>query len=184
MADLGIIFLRRKHTIHWYQSLFTIITGSMPFRYFWATLYRAIYTGLEKLRHFGVSCLATTPNSLETLPQFFWNVAMFWAKLASVNANRRNVAIFHHVTFATAGLLHVHALFEIVYDTQHNVCTTTCTRTHTHTHTHIHTHTHTYIHTRTHTHTHVHTHTHMVVSTPIEDYYIWLTKRGRSGRAY
>ena len=34
MADLGIIFLRRKHTIHWYQSLFTIITGSMPFRYF------------------------------------------------------------------------------------------------------------------------------------------------------
>ena len=41
MADLGIIFLRRKHTIHWYQSLFTIITGSMPLRYFWATLYRA-----------------------------------------------------------------------------------------------------------------------------------------------
>ena len=39
MADLGIVFLRRKHTIHWYQSLFTIITGSMPFRYFWATLY-------------------------------------------------------------------------------------------------------------------------------------------------
>ena len=39
MADLGIIFLRRKHTIHWYQSLFTFITGSMPFRYFWATLY-------------------------------------------------------------------------------------------------------------------------------------------------
>ena len=25
MAELGIIFLRRKHTIHWYQSLFTII---------------------------------------------------------------------------------------------------------------------------------------------------------------
>ena len=40
MADLGIIFLRRKHTIHWYQSLFTIITGSMLFRYFWATLNR------------------------------------------------------------------------------------------------------------------------------------------------
>ena len=40
MADLDIIFLRRKHTIHWYQSLFTVITGSMPFRYFWATLYR------------------------------------------------------------------------------------------------------------------------------------------------
>ena len=39
MADLGIIFLRRKHTIHWYQSLFTILTGSMPFRYLWATLY-------------------------------------------------------------------------------------------------------------------------------------------------
>ena len=39
MADLGIIFLRRKHTIHWYQSLFTIMTGSMSFRSFWATLY-------------------------------------------------------------------------------------------------------------------------------------------------
>ena len=34
MADLGIIFLRRKHTIHWYHSLFTVITGSMPFRFF------------------------------------------------------------------------------------------------------------------------------------------------------
>ena len=45
MADLGIIFLRRKHTIHWYQSLFTIITGSMPFRYFWATLYWGIVHG-------------------------------------------------------------------------------------------------------------------------------------------
>ena len=43
MADLGIIFLRRKHTIHWYQSLFTIMTGSMPFRYFWATLYCVFY---------------------------------------------------------------------------------------------------------------------------------------------
>ena len=42
MVDLGIIFLRRKHTIHWYQSLFTVITGSMPFRYFWATLYMTI----------------------------------------------------------------------------------------------------------------------------------------------
>ena len=42
MADLGIIFLRRKHTIHWYQSLFTVITGSMPFRYFWATLYNKL----------------------------------------------------------------------------------------------------------------------------------------------
>ena len=46
--------------------------------------------------------------------------------------------IFHHMTFATAGLLH--ALFEIVYDLQHNVrtCTTTTYKylyTHTHTHT-------------------------------------------------
>ena len=39
MADLGIIFLRRKHTIHLYKSLFTVITRSMPVRYFWATLY-------------------------------------------------------------------------------------------------------------------------------------------------
>ena len=46
MADLGIIFLRRKHTIRWYQSLFTIITGSMLFRYFWATLY--IYKSTSK----------------------------------------------------------------------------------------------------------------------------------------
>ena len=43
MADLGIIFLRIKHTIHWYQSLFTIITESMPFRYFWATLFYYYY---------------------------------------------------------------------------------------------------------------------------------------------
>ena len=45
MVDLGIIFLRRKHTIHWYQSLFIVITGSMPFRYFWATLYTSMYAG-------------------------------------------------------------------------------------------------------------------------------------------
>ena len=51
MADLGIIFLRRKHTIHWYQSRFTVITGSMPFRYFWATLYRKKLRGI--LPHFG-----------------------------------------------------------------------------------------------------------------------------------
>ena len=39
MADLGIIFLRRRYPIHWYQSSCIFITGSMPFRYFWATLY-------------------------------------------------------------------------------------------------------------------------------------------------
>ena len=39
MADLGIIFLRRRYPIHWYQSSYIFITGSMPFRYFWATLY-------------------------------------------------------------------------------------------------------------------------------------------------
>ena len=50
MADLGIIFLRRKHTIHWYQSLFTIITGSMPFRYFWATLYSGNLTRIIRIR--------------------------------------------------------------------------------------------------------------------------------------
>ena len=49
MADLGIIFLRKKHTIHWYQSLFTIITGSMPFRYFQATLYSGSLEALEDL---------------------------------------------------------------------------------------------------------------------------------------
>ena len=40
MADLGIIFLRRRYPVHWYQSSYIFITGSMPFRYFWATLYR------------------------------------------------------------------------------------------------------------------------------------------------
>ena len=39
MADLGIIFLRRRYPNHWYQSSYIFITGSMPFRYFWATLY-------------------------------------------------------------------------------------------------------------------------------------------------
>ena len=53
MADLGINFLRRKHTIHWYQSLFTVITVSMPFRYFWATLYSTHHPHKKKspLRH-------------------------------------------------------------------------------------------------------------------------------------
>ena len=88
------------------------------------------------------SCsLETSPEKYQAGVRFFWNLAMFRAKLASVNANRRNFAIFHHVTFGTSGLLR--ALFEIVYDPQHY--TTTCTRTHTHTHTHTH------IHTQTHT---------------------------------
>ena len=39
MADLGIIFLRRRYPIHWYQSSYIFITESMPFRYFCATLY-------------------------------------------------------------------------------------------------------------------------------------------------
>ena len=33
MADLGIIFLRRRYPIHWYQSSYIFITGIMPFRY-------------------------------------------------------------------------------------------------------------------------------------------------------
>ena len=44
MADLGIIFLRRRYPIHWYQSSYIFITGSMPFRYFWATLYIKVTT--------------------------------------------------------------------------------------------------------------------------------------------
>ena len=39
LADLGIIFLRRSYFILWYQSLYPHIVGSMPFRFFWATLY-------------------------------------------------------------------------------------------------------------------------------------------------
>ena len=50
MADLGIIFLRRRYPIHWYQSSYIFITGSMPFRYFWATLYKFCFTEL-KLDH-------------------------------------------------------------------------------------------------------------------------------------
>ena len=30
MADLGIIFLRRRYPIHWYQSSYIFVTGSMP----------------------------------------------------------------------------------------------------------------------------------------------------------
>ena len=52
MADLGIIFLRRRYPIHWYQSSYIFITGSMPFRYFWATLYRAVYTCIKKPESF------------------------------------------------------------------------------------------------------------------------------------
>ena len=59
IADLGIIFLRRKHTVHWYQSLFTVITGSMPFRYFWVTLYmkrrRDIQPVYEKKKRYTTS---------------------------------------------------------------------------------------------------------------------------------
>ena len=58
----------------------------------------------------------------------------------------------------------IRALFQIVYDPQHNVYTTTCTRTHTHTHTHTQTHrytqTHTHTHARTRTYTDTHKHTH------------------------
>ena len=49
MADLGIIFLRRRYPIHWYQSSYIFITGSMPFRYFWATLYISILSWSEFL---------------------------------------------------------------------------------------------------------------------------------------
>ena len=45
IADLGIIFLRRRYPIHWYQSLYTYIIGSMPFRFVWATLYRRARRG-------------------------------------------------------------------------------------------------------------------------------------------
>ena len=39
IADLGIIFLRRSYLIHWYQLLHPHIVGSIPIRFFWATLY-------------------------------------------------------------------------------------------------------------------------------------------------
>ena len=116
--------------------------------------HRPIYTCLEKLwywKHWDITVRVAKqprPNSLETSPEklpggvwYFWNFAKFHAKLASVNANRRNIMICHRMTFATAGLLH--ALFEIVYDPQHNVHATTCTRINQHTHTHTHAHTHT-----------------------------------------
>ena len=39
IGDLSIIFLRRSYLIRWYQLLHPHIMGSMPFRFFWATLY-------------------------------------------------------------------------------------------------------------------------------------------------
>ena len=61
MADLGIIFLRRRYPIHWYQSSYIFITGSMPFRYFWATLYSIqwkiwawLHNGTGGYRKFGL----------------------------------------------------------------------------------------------------------------------------------
>ena len=63
MADLGIIFLRRKHTIYWYQSLFTVITGSMPFRYFWATLYIVYLSLLETYNRNNVTDNTNLTNS-------------------------------------------------------------------------------------------------------------------------
>ena len=83
---------------------------------------------------------------------FFFNSVWNFTKFASVNARHRKIVIFHHVTFATARLLH----------------------TYTHMHTHTHTHTHTY----THTYTHIQTYT--FGSSPIEDFYLWLTQRGRA----
>ena len=58
MADLGIIFLRRRYPIHWYQSSYIFITGSMPFRYFWATLYItfSIYVTIIMLKIFILLC--------------------------------------------------------------------------------------------------------------------------------
>ena len=58
MADLGIIFLRRRYPIHWYQSSYIFITGSMPFRYFWATLYSV------PIRYWLVYCLFIPTISL------------------------------------------------------------------------------------------------------------------------
>ena len=65
MADLGIIFLRRKHTIHSYQSLFTIITF-----FFWGggTLYV-----LQTPIILGLTAIQGGPKKKRTA-----NVAQIW----------------------------------------------------------------------------------------------------------
>ena len=60
------------------------------------------------------NCLETSAKKFQAGVRFFWNITMFRAKLASVNANHRNIVIFHHVTFGTNGLLL--ALFEMCID--------------------------------------------------------------------
>ena len=84
---------------------------------------------LEKSRHFGASCLATTPklsrNIARKIPSrsaIFLKCREVSSEVSSVNGNRRNVTIFHHVTLGTSGLLR--ALFEtfIVILGPHTAC--------------------------------------------------------------
>ena len=79
MADLGIIFLRRRYPIHWYQSSYIFITGNMPFRYFWATLYTvSVMCKNEALKKGILRCLDEV-NILvhwsDTIPYWFPPVA-------------------------------------------------------------------------------------------------------------
>ena len=77
MADLGIIFLGRRYPIHWYQSLFTCITGSMPF-HFLATLYtRQLSSLLSRL------CWHLQENGKDTLKSvgFIIKFMAWWSNL-------------------------------------------------------------------------------------------------------
>ena len=116
MADLGIIFLRRKHTIHWYQSLFTVITGSMPFRYFWATLYRLeihLHTSIAVpvfLKTPAVSMIIISPRFLQYNWKrkpwdngwYFKNNSVVEIKPIYLTAGIENVIIVHPVFFFLA----------------------------------------------------------------------------------
>ena len=80
----------------------------------------ANFATLEKSRHFGNAIGTIRINTLETSPEkyqagvwFFWNVAKFQAKLASVNGNQEMCAIFHHVTLGTSGLLATRAVWNV-----------------------------------------------------------------------
>ena len=91
MADLGIIFLRRKHTIHWYQSLFTITTGSMPFRYFWATLYTNKSTPILIVCaaffeiHYGLLNKINHHNDIKFIHQIWYNLGGSESAILAVN---------------------------------------------------------------------------------------------------
>ena len=156
MADLGIIFLRRKHTIHWYQSLFTVITGSMPFRYFWATLYIPLCFLI--LDYY--TCIMFHP------PVWFYiyNISINWIVIVTCMTIScdimYNAVIWDDLVLPieiAVKCLKSRKVFCQMKFTGISSSPSRTTHTHTHTHTHRVTYIHTYIHTHTCTHRVMHT---------------------------